>query len=197
MTVIIVHYETPVLLARAIGSLPRDIPLIIVENSLVAPQPYPMENSTIVIPPHQMFHGDGLHFGIQHVKTPYFVCMDSDAYIKDPGIFDIMMNLFVENMYGIGMIFDVDKRGENTWVKGAKAPFTPYLHPYFCMIDTHMYHKCEPFVHHGAPALYAMQDVQQKKFLLHHIDLKDYVHHDGKGTRSITDKYKDGWDVRT
>ncbi len=192
ITIIIVNYNTPDLLKRAVESLPRDIPLIVVENSELVLQPWVPHQRTVV-PPRKMFHGDGLHFGISHIMTPYFVAMDSDAYVKDQKIFEIMRNSFTPTSYGVGTVMHVDKNGIDDWHEASKPPYTPYLHPYFCMIDMKKYYECEPYVHHGAPAIYAMMDADKKGYTMEHIDLAPYVHHDGRGTRNITQEYKKGW----
>jgi glycosyltransferase involved in cell wall biosynthesis len=205
ITIIIVHYNTPDLLLRAIESVPVDIPILVVENSdelIVSRDPnrvYGTKGFNVVYPPTKMFHGDGLHFGIKHIKTPHFVCMDSDAYIIDPSIFDVMHNYLTGYVYGVGYVTKVDKHGHDDWNECSNPPYFPYLHPYFCTIDTKKYFECEPFVHHGAPGIYAMQSIEQKEYILKDLGLdfmKQHVHHDGRGTRNITTKYMEGWDVR-
>ena len=78
-TIIIVHYNTPDLLERAIKSIPGKIPLIIVENGDPLVHDHIFDKIRVLQSATQMFHGDGLHYGIQFVETPYFVAMDSDA----------------------------------------------------------------------------------------------------------------------
>ena len=197
VSIIIVHYNTPELLRRALNSIPPNIKIIIVENSEI-PGIYKQET---LFPPKQMFHGDGLHFGIQHITTPYFVAMDSDAYIKDAEILNIMHNILIDkpNTYGIGYVARVDKNGRDDWAESSKSPYFDYLHPYFCMINTQHYHKSESFVHHGAPAIYSSQDAIKKGYTMHNLTLpvmREYVHHDGRGTRDITKEYVKGWDIR-
>lgn len=197
LTVIIVHYKTPKLLERAISSIPADISLIVVENGNTLHLMQRKKTDKVLNPPTQMFHGDGLHFGIKHIKTPYFVCMDSDACIEDPQIFGIMIKMMTPHTYGVGNVIVVNKKGINDWHKDFEPPGFPYLHPHFCMIETQKYHECEPFVHHGAPALYIMQDIQQKEYIVKHIpNLSKYVSHESRGTRKVTNEYLSGWDIR-
>jgi glycosyltransferase involved in cell wall biosynthesis len=191
-TVIIVHYNTPRLLERALKSIPRNIPILVVENG-DSHRLLLKKEDRVVFPPTKMFHGDGLHFGIQYIDTPYFVTMDSDAYIKDRKIFDIMLRSFDPNTYGVGYVTKVDKNGLDDWHQSSNSPYFPYLHPFFSMIHTEKYHKCKPFVHHGAPAIRAMQSL--KNYTLTNLGLmQKYVKHDGRGTRNITTEYMKGWE---
>ena len=193
-TVIIVHYNTRELLIRATNSIPQKIPVIIVENGDISGSAWSRDK--VIKPPTQMFHGDGLHFGIQHIDTPYFVTMDSDAYLKDTSIFRIMYDAFDKNTYGVGYVTKIDKHGHDDWNPASKPPYFQYLHPYFAMIHTQKYFECEPFVHHGAPGIYAMQSIIGKYNLKNLTNLSTYVHHDGRGTRAITSEYMKGWDIR-
>ena len=101
---------------------------------------------------------------------------------------------FDENTYGVGYVTNVDKHGHDDWSKHSIPPYFPYLHPYFAMINTAKYHECKPFVHHGAPGIYAMQSLG--KYVLKNLDMSEFVHHDGRGTRNITQEYMKGWDIR-
>ena len=189
-TIIIVHYNTPELLERAIKSIPRNVKVLVVENGDTL---HLMETDRVIKPPTQMFHGDGLHFGIQHINTLYFVTMDSDAYIKDASIFDIMLRSFDKDTYGVGYVSKVDKNGIDDWNQSSTPPYFPYLHPFFSMICTEKYHKCKPFVHHGAPGIRAMQSLGN--YTLTNLGLmQKYVKHDGRGTRKITKEYLKGWE---
>jgi len=196
VSIIIVHYNTKHLLIRATNSIPENIPIIIVENG--APEythnDLPQETK-IVAPRKQMYHGDGLHFGIQHTHTKYFVAMDSDAYIKDPNILDIMRNILSNQpkTYGVGYVTRIDQNGHDDWNKYSNPPYFDYLHPYFCMVNRNIYDKGNPYVHHGAPAIRAMQSAEKVHNLTYET-MQKYIHHDGRGTRNITQEYLKGWE---
>lgn len=162
-------------------------------------------------------HGRGLNFGIAKAHTRYVLIMDTDTQVlKDP--LPKMMELMDSETYGVGCITEVGRDGYDYLAfKHHKEPIR-YLHPFFALINRDMFHKYQPFVHHGAPwykAAVQLHDLKQG-FRIKHFDglqafdhafdgiligaRTEYVFHDFGGTRRKLRKMgrpeiKPGWEL--
>ena len=169
--------------------------LIIIDNSNIGSQCYKgvqklkSDINEVYYFRNNIGHGKGLNFGISKAVTPYVLIMDSDTEIlKDP--LPEMLKDMDENTYGVGCIIDVGRDGYDYLAfKHHKEPIR-YLHPFFALINREMFHKYQPFVHHGAPwykAAVQIHDLKQEYLIKHFNGLRAFDHAaDGRliGTRT-------------
>ena len=209
VTAITVVCNTPDLFEQmyaAFRQVHPEMPLIIIDNSDKGSESrqrialYASDINTVVQFDKNIGHGRGLNFGIQKVKTPYFLIMDSDTVIlKDP--LPEMMQLMDEDTYGIGCLTEVARDGYDFGAFPQHRVPIKYLHPFFALISRKWFWEFKPFVHHGAPWYMTAVEMHDKKEVhrLKHFDgLKafdrddtkrlipvrtEYVFHDFGGTR--------------
>lgn len=163
-------------------------------------------------------HGRGMDLGIRQVRTKYALIFDSDIeMLKNP--VGQMLAMMEPDIFGIGYM---ELTGEDGFEYGAhphhknETP-TRYLHPYFQLIQVSEYFKYPPYVHHGAPCLYAMNAIKRaglsdkiiKEFPgLGHSSSKgwnwtgtpkEFIRHDTRGTRNVRaskhlPEIEEGWE---
>jgi len=189
--VITVHYNTPDLLLNLYKSvrefLGKTIPFRVIDGS---EHPYDQFIKIENKDPHFTFerigynihHGNGMHHAIKTSKADYLLILDSDATVIAPGLLEKMMGLMDDATHSIGRIYKVDIHGENV---NTLSDFILYVHPKTILINKKIYFKYKPFKNHGAPCLFAMKDINDKKDF--HVikdfkNLTDYVIEKGRGT---------------
>jgi len=216
ITGIMVCYNTKHLVERAYNSVRKfypDMPIIIVDGSdrgnpcVAYVSSLTTENTSIIHPGRNVGHGQGMCMGITQAKTRYALIFDSDIQMISDCV-PAMLEKMEENTFGIGAVVQVDLSGNGTKSTPAKKRSaywlathrnlrrrygqrglvsTPYLHPYFHLINIQNYKKYKPYAHHGAPCLSTMYDIYKrglsKTVLVNFPDLKECVKHDGRGTR--------------
>lgn len=191
ITGIIVSYNQKHLLQQCVESIRVFYPemkLIIIDGSPRNSECYKYarslqdKNTMVKCVEYNIGHGNGMRLGIGMSKTKYIALIDSDTIMKSK-VFDHMIKLFDENVYGVGHVVHIDKNGTNC------ENGIPYLHPYFCMINKHAYLGHDQIVHHGAPMIKTMMSIQQKQtHRLIDFDLTDHVIHLERGTRVLRPK---------
>lgn len=208
ITAVIVSYNRADLLRRAYESLRAvsDMPVIIIEGSdkdsecLEYSRSLVAHNTSILEAPGNIGHGKGMDLGIRQAKTEYVLLMDSDVEILKP-CHDLMIEMMNpidivgKPCFGCGLVVPVDGNGTNISPEDPDA--IDYLHPYFAVINCEIYCKVPGFVHHGAPCIRTMQYLHtfKKYSLIHWPELKEYVHHDGRGTRQLNPpEFLKGWE---
>lgn len=187
---ITVCYNTPDLIRNAIESILNfhpELKIMIVDNSDKGSECFievdklctKYKNVMCYHTEYNLGHGDALQLGISLTSEKYMLVFDSDIIMTKSPVNE-MIGLMAYNVYGIGMIVQSSSRGLNV-EKGID-----YLHPYFCLLNRISYDKFAPYSHHGAPAIKAMIDLNNKKCCrLINFDLNDYVIHLERGTRNI------------
>jgi GT2 family glycosyltransferase len=123
-------------------------------------------------------HGKGMHLGIQYCRTKYFLLVDTDVIVNRPVIDEMMQYMHSGKYYGVGQVVQVNALGGN--VKRG----IPYLHPHFALIDKYLYERYPAFVHHGAPCIKTMIELDGK-IPIFHFPVWDYITHLGRGTRIL------------
>ncbi|MES2397946.1 MAG: glycosyltransferase [Bacteroidota bacterium] len=202
VTGIIVSYNTRNLLCKCVESIRKFYPtmkLIIIDGSKPSDPCYYFARSLInyVTKVHSVNrnigHGEGMNLGISKCESEYFLLIDSDTVINGNIIPEMLDK--IKNSYGVGQVVNVDNNGMNT-DKGIK-----YLHPYFALINKDQYFKYLPIIHHGAPMINSMIDINKKKKskLLIDFPVEKYVKHLGRGTRALNPKdfHPKHWDKIT
>lgn len=208
ITAIIVNYNTPEIITRAVESIKNHVPFItIVDGSDKANPAYSecdllslnysssffSEPSIIkVIHTHvNIGHGPGLNIGIQKAKTPYIIVMDSDAVLREPSVISEMYNSIQgDNVYGAGLVVNVTDAG-TTDPKGKYK----YLHPYFAMFKKDTFNKYAPFINHGAPWLRTMKEINGKMDVVNIDNIQKKVWHEHRRTRLIAGKdWQTNWE---
>lgn len=201
ITAVIVSFNREDLLRRAYESIRKfsDMPVIIIDGSFANDpcddysRSLNSENTKVVNTAKNNGHGPGMDRGIKMADTDFVLLMDSDAYIKDGDILESMLNLMESDTFGVGQVVQVNPDGTNV---GEDYPDPiSYLHPHFALINRDIYRKLPGFVHHGAPCLRTMEYINTfKKFIIKDFPVADFIHHDGRGTRSLNPEgFLKGW----
>ena len=94
LTIVIVSYAASNNVLRLLKKIPKEIKVIIVENS----KDYKLEkkikknflNAKVVFPPKNKGNGAGINYGYKHVKTSFFVYIDCDVYFQK-NLFKILL----------------------------------------------------------------------------------------------------------
>ena len=197
--VVIVSYETPKDLEKAVSSVKNAerTEVLIVDNSKKDSPCYKKadelakNNVKVIHTGANIYHGKGLHFGIERLNTEYILVMDSDVEVFDTSILNTMVKELADpNLYAIGA--DIEAVPEGTKMYGIGFD---YLNPFFGMFKRETYFKHPPFIHHGAPWCQAMIAIKDKLKVKAIKNYSKYVIHNEGQTRKVTDReWLKGWD---
>lgn len=184
VTGICVNYCTPELLRIAVKSIRKyypDMKIIIIDGTPSDElDPFTDLKNKFTKVHHlqrNIGHGLGLNYAVNFVQTDFFLCFDSDIEMKSPCIEEMQTELIKSKGYGIGQIVTVNEQGFNSET-GIK-----YLHPHFSLINKVWYNHFSPFIHHGAPFLKSMTDINKSNpDLLIHFPVYNFILHEGRGT---------------
>ena len=166
LTGLVVSYNTKELLQTAIESLRKfypDLPILIVDSSERDNDCYryvlELSESNLNIERFYISgnigHGNGMNHGIRAIVTKHILLFDSDIEMIKPCLKRMRASLWFDH-YGIGQVITVDENGTNC------ETGIPYLHPHFCIINRARYFDYAPFVHHGAPLIKTMIEIDQR-----------------------------------
>ncbi|HAH52491.1 MAG TPA: hypothetical protein DCL80_15040 [Balneola sp.] len=191
ITTVIINFQTPDLLDRAVRSFKRfypEIPLIIIDNGskdlgqskkLIKSFVEEFESIEGVFLETNIFHGPAMDLAIkEYVNTKYVFFLDSDTVTKKGGFLE-EMDEFISSereIYGMGEIIKANKRGYKSET-GKEILLTPYM-----LINTDLYSSLRPFIHHGQPTLHNFSDAASKGFTLKAYKISDYIDHIWRGT---------------
>jgi GT2 family glycosyltransferase len=188
ITGIVVNYCTPEI-KTAVNSIKKFYPklkIIVIDGSPQMSEGYTAcdelrsINTKIIHVEKNIGHGHGLNHGITFAKTDYILIFDSDIEMIRLCLNDMLHELSVKKCYGIGEIQITDENGFN------KPQGIKYLHPYFALISREKYKEFSKFLHHGAPLIKTMNEINAvNQGLLLNFPVKNYVRHDYKGTRKL------------
>ena len=217
ITGVVVCSNTKELLSKAfesVRSFHPELKIIIVDGS-DPPDPcysyvcsLASDITTVRICGYNIGHGRGMNTGIQMVETKFALVFDSDIVMLRSPILE-MLSMMEEDTYGVGGFDYVDTRGfgKNNHSQEWRDAATKYLHPYFQLINVAIYKRYPPYVHHGAPCIYPMNEIKHqgladkilKEFPGASIYGSEYIEHHTSGTRTERRKrglpeIEAGWD---
>lgn len=187
VTAIIVSYMQTDLLRRCYESIRKfyiDLPVIIIDGSEPDSDCWAYSMSlagqftTVRNVEYNIGHGPGLKLGILLCETEFFLIVDSDVIIDRAPVEKMMYMMELHDAYGVGQIVFVNEHGGNV-EKGYQ-----YLHPHFALISKAKYLKYAPIIHHGAPLIKSMIDIDGKHLLIG-FPVSLFVTHLGRGTRAL------------
>jgi glycosyltransferase involved in cell wall biosynthesis len=194
VTVVIINFRTPDLTERAVRSLRRfypDIVLLLIDNdshdgnihllrNLLALSP---EQTRLIENPSNRHHGPAMNQGLRLAKTPYVLFLDSDCEVLKGGFVESMLKMLIENdrCYAVGKRIFMNDRGFDV-IDGPDAH--PYIRPICMLVKRESYLSLPPFVRHGAPCLANMRAAAAQGLTLSNFPVEEYVHHEGRGTAS-------------
>ena len=129
-------------------------------------------------------HGDMLHEAIvDHVSTRYVLLLDSDVIVKRGGWIEVMLEEFRKGrltgmpIYGLGSLMLVTNSGDGCGEPKDDNDVLRYVHPSCSIIDRSIYSTMAPFVEHGAPLVYNMQEAQRRGLRVEYFPVDRYVMH--------------------
>ena len=201
LSVVIIHYQTPELLKKAVESFNHFypvIPLFVVDNGSdldivnQVQEWIGLQLNTQWIPlPNNIFHGPAMDFAARKiVKSKYVFFLDSDTVTKEGGFLESIVELLEsdEKNYAVGMLNRVNKRGFSTKKSTGQIILqTPYM-----VVNRALYLQFSPFVHHGQPTLQNFREAWLKGFQLVEYPMSDSIDHLWRGTARKTG-YGLGW----
>ena len=190
VTTVIINYQTPNLLERAVNSFHQfypDLKMVIIDNGSQDYSPELIKNWELSNRFHveakyfeeNKFHGPAMDYALKYlVKTKYTFLLDSDTETRKKGFLETMINRAEQRktIYGVGEIMHVNKRGfkdEN----GEVVLATPFM-----LLKTDKYKRLTPFEHHGLPTIKNFVQARQAGYGLINFPIRDYIYHKGRGT---------------
>jgi GT2 family glycosyltransferase len=192
ITVLIINYQTPDLLDRAISSLLKFYPetaTIIFDNgskdnSIEIINKFSKKHSNIHVffNDKNIFHGPAMDFALRNlVETKYCFILDSDTETVKKGFLEEMRNILEENEnnYAVGLEKNVNERGflhTNGKIKIILAPFM--------LIKKNIYLKLSPFIHHGQPVMFNFDEAAKNGYKISNYPVDTYINHLWRGTAS-------------
>ena len=201
LSAVIVHYQTPDLLKKAVESFKYhypEIPLVVLDNgsdsevvNQVAEWIDSKSNTQWVRLPNNMYHGPAMDFAArQIVKSKYVFFLDSDTETKARGFLEQILERLESDgkNYAAGMFNRVNKRGFSTNKPSGEIILqTPYM-----VVKRLLYIQLPPFIHHGQPTLQNFREAWLKGFQLVEYPMSDSIDHLWRGTARKTG-YGLGW----
>ncbi len=188
ITVVIINYQTPDFLEKAVRSFKKIYPkinVLLVDNgsaddskSLIKDLKEELPETEMLLLDENIYHGPAMHFVLKnHITTEKAFFLDSDTETRKPGFLEKMCSLAdQEKVYGVGQIITVNKRGfkdEN----GFEVLTTPHM-----LINTAYYNQFSPFIHHGQPTINNFREAQEQGLKFIDFPISNYIKHHWRGT---------------
>lgn len=109
-------------------------------------------------------HGKGMNYGIRKCQTPFLLIFDSDIEMVESPV-QAMLDMMEDDTFGVGYTELVAPDGHDYGVfsRHKNQRSIKYLHPYFQLIQIREYNKYKPYIHHGAPCITTMLDIDHRK----------------------------------
>jgi glycosyltransferase involved in cell wall biosynthesis len=209
ITGVVVSYNRMDLLERSYNSVKKfypDLDIIIVDGS-------PLESecrkfidnldAQKVFVDFNISHGRGLHLGITISRTNLVLCFDNDIEVLKPPI-EEMLKLMDNKTWGVGQIVELPQSTWNVELKTKKVDpediYSPkdvqYMHPFFHIVNRHVYRQYLPYVHSAAPGQVTFLDIASKndEKILKDFPLHEYViHHQGSTSKDSKPSHLNNW----
>lgn len=125
-------------------------------------------------------HGTMLDEGIRSfISTKYVLLLDSDINVHRGAWLEQMIEKMnaERNLYAIGTLMLVSNAGDACGAPLSESDILRYAHPSCSLIRRDQYLKLRPFVEHGAPCVYNMQDAQTRSLDVAYFPIEKYVSH--------------------
>ena len=167
---VVVHYNTPALLKKAIDSIREfyNFPIIVIDGS--GDCDYHSEshlnhsNITVVNVGYNIGHGLGMDMGIKMAETDYVLTFDTDIEMNKPCI-EEMMDKMKEDTYAIGKLYINTPKPyfyiENEELFDQLIVNTYVIHPSFQIVSKKEYLKYAPYISDGAPTVLSYHDIMR------------------------------------
>lgn len=199
LTTVIIHYNTPVLLEKAVESFHHTYPevnLLLIDNGsdnegkkkveyladkFSCCQSYFLDEN--------IYHGPAMDLAMGFISSKFVFFLDSDTVTNKTGFLESMaQQLFNDhNVYGSGKVVYINKRGFVDQ-KGIPVLATPYM-----LLKRSIYEELDPFIHHGTPTIENFTSCFDQNYKLENFPVDEYIHHIGRGT---VDKFGYGLGLR-
>ena len=200
--IVIVNYQTPDLIKRAVDSFRRFYPdesLLLIDNgsqdesvpilkNLVSEYP---DKTEILLNTSNIYHGPAMDQALRYVQNQYVAFLDSDCVVLRGGFLESMNSTLSENdsHYIVGRRVFMNRRGFE--IRKETNGF-PYIRPICMIVKRELYISLPPFQHHGTPCLANMRAASECGYALIDFPVDDYVCHKGRGTAE-RHGYNLGW----
>lgn len=190
VTTVIVNYQTPDLLSEAVKTFHEhypEIPILIIDNGsedhsdkiIEILRKEAPDVITAILLDQNIYHGPAMDLALrQYVQSTYTFFLDSDTETKRKGFLEEMIQFMNQNdnIYGIGRVIRVNKRGFKD-PSGEPVLLTPYM-----LIRTDAYQDLPPFIHHGQPTIENFRAARAGGWKLQNYNIEDYIFHHWRGT---------------
>jgi len=142
-------------------------------------------NLNVIKPKVNIGHGDGMHLGLENIKTKFAFIFDSDVIFRNGEFIERMLYLMEENTYGVGWLIELDQIGRDVDIT-YKGDTVTYLYPAFCLINKNQYFSFHKFTKYGLPPLEAMKELKAQRLdkkMLKSFPIREYLKHLSGATR--------------
>lgn len=204
VTAAVINYQTPELTERAVTSLRRFYPklmIVLIDNGSNDRESLPAlerlrslspEYTLLIANSENIHHGPAMDQALRRMKTPFGLLIDSDCEIRKGGCIEAMYAIASadDRIYAVGKKVFMNRRGFD--VPETAAGALGYVRPIFMFLRREYYDLLPSFEKHGAPCLANMKSATSKGLLLGHFPVEEYVYHEGRGTASRVG-YNLGW----
>lgn len=186
---VIINYQTPDLLRRAVTSFRKFYPeerLELVDNGssddsvavleeLATDNP---ESTGVTVHPRNLYHGPAMHRALVDASADHVFILDSDTVTRKGGFLEGMSAVLDEqgDVFAVGQQAMVDRRGFAS-SSGVPVPVSAHM-----MVRRQMYLQLPPFQHHGLPVLESCVAAKQRGWRVSEFPIEQYVEHLGRGT---------------
>jgi glycosyltransferase involved in cell wall biosynthesis len=213
LTGVVVSYKNKDLLERSYNSVKKfypDLEIIIVDSSPEGSECRKFIDNLDaqkVLVDFNISHGRGLHLGITISPTNYVLCFDNDIEVLKPPI-EEMLKLIDKETWGVGRLVDLPQENWRVVVTQkevnlddlSRPPDITYMHPFFHIVNRHVYRKYLPYLHSAAPGQVTFLDIASKndKRILKDFPVHEYVkHYQGSTSKKSEPSHLNNWVLQT
>jgi GT2 family glycosyltransferase len=193
VTAVIVNYQTPDLVERAVTSLRKHyplLPLLLIDNgsrdasreSLARLRESAPHQTDLLLNDRNLHHGPAMDQALRTLQAESVFFLDSDCEILRAGFLELMQDALAQDPgnYIVGKRVWMNKRGFD--VSPDHGDAVPYIRPVGMLIRRRTYLTLPPFRRHGTPCLENMREAAHRGHQLVDFPVEEYVRHDGRGT---------------
>ena len=199
---VIINYQTPDLMERAVGSFRQQYPdgqLLLIDNGsrdqsvslLHNLQSQFPDKTELLLNRENLHHGPAMDQALRHSNLPFVLFLDSDCVVQQGGFIESMHSLLTEKNehYIVGKRIFMNRRGFDV---SEKAKGFPYIRPICMLVSRELYVALPPFQLHGTPCLANMRAATERGLILVDFPIDEFVYHTGRGTAGRFG-YQLGW----